>query len=718
MKRIWMAALLLLLLLITSASAVSSKDYNYNYTVLEDGTIRLDFINRDPGDVLTVPETVDGLKVTAIDGTLFRYMDSVTEIVLPSSVTQVYNDPEDGMDQVILFGRQTKKLTIVGEGSPFTVSEDGLVYLNTRLVGCLNIGFCDNAVIAEGTTAVDLNVFASSRILTSIEIPASLRELKTITEESYLSEYAPEMLLQYIVAEDNPVFHAHDGILYREDTLLSCPPAINSVSLRIPEGTKKIASTAFYNVDGIFQVFLPEGMETIETFAFYSCKNLEKISIPDSMTSIAPGAFRYCWNLSVLQMNPEHPAFWNINGMMISRSDNVLLFSIDDGTGDTLVNIPSGVTGIGHYAFTTNPVMDQVNIPSSVRVIGDSAFSSSGLTSIVIPTTVEKMGKEVFQYCDGLTRVEFEADVLRADRTIPEDTFMMCDNLTDVIFHEDAGLLHVGMYAFYACLKLERISFCDSIESIDSWVFSGCSALKEVKLPENLKELGDCCFYDCTSLKELTIPKNVARIDMGVFSSCSATVYLSANTQVVGSIYQPKVTFVVPADSAALNSCKKQKVAYIVADQQDAVPTPWDELRTSDKGDAFMLGRDLYVVSSNDAQVQALLDAGGKIIFQFRLKEKLSGRCIISTFDWDKYSAAEMVVTYVGPQGQTETVSYATSMNIMLKTDEAGEYVTERLLDPEGSIALADGFISYRINKLDKQIELSTHAWSMTLKGE
>ena len=719
MKRIWLAALVLLLLLITSAGADYSKDYKYQYTVLEDGTIRLDYISGDAGSVLTVPETVEGLTVTAINGALFQYMDNVKEIVLPASITQVYNAPDYGLDQVILFNKKTNKLTIAGEGSPFTVSEDGLVYLNTRLVGCVNVVRLKKAVIAEGTTAADLNVFAMCQDLTSIEIPASLTELRPFTEIIYmLSEYVPVKLQQYIVAEGNPVYHSSYDVLYQGDTLLSCPFAINRKSVQIPEGIKRIASNAFYDVDTIYQVHLPESMETIENYAFYSCMYLETINIPDSMTRIEPGAFRFCWRMDVPQMNPEHPAFRIENGMIISRSDNMLLFSVSDGTGNPLVTIPSGVTGIGHYAFTTNADMEQVSIPASVRIIGDGAFSASDLTSIVIPSTVEKMCTEVFQFCDSLTRVEFEADVLKMDRTLSDRMFYMCDNLTKVIFHEDAGLLHIGMEVFGDCDKLESISFCDSIETIGDSAFWGCTALKEVKLPANLTTLGDYCFSGCEKLKEITIPAGVVELDLDVFFNCSTTIRLSAGTRVVGSAYQPQMTFMVPSDSAALNSCKKLKVKYVVTAPKDSPPIPWAALKTSDKGDAFMLGRDLYVVSSSDASLQALLDAGGKIIFRFRMLEELPAGCRLSTFDWDKYSAAEMTVTYIDPQGQTETVSYTVDLDIMLNMDEDRIYATERSLRTEGSIPLADGFISYLINRLDKQIELSTKAWSIILKGE
>jgi hypothetical protein len=47
-----------------------------------------------------------------------------------------------------------------------------------------------------------------------------------------------------------------------------------------------------------------------------------------------------------------------------------------------------------------------------VRTIRSRAFSSSSLTSIVIPRTVEIIGSECFRSCESLSSVSFESDSL------------------------------------------------------------------------------------------------------------------------------------------------------------------------------------------------------------------------------------------------------------------------------------------------------------------
>ncbi|MCL1822492.1 MAG: leucine-rich repeat domain-containing protein [Prolixibacteraceae bacterium] len=65
----------------------------------------------------------------------------------------------------------------------------------------------------------------------------------------------------------------------------------------------------------------------------------------------------------------------------------------------TGVTIPSGVTGIGNWAFMWCSKLTSVTIPNTVTSIGGSAFYECGLTSINIPGSVTNIGEEAFYGC-------------------------------------------------------------------------------------------------------------------------------------------------------------------------------------------------------------------------------------------------------------------------------------------------------------------------------
>ena len=95
----------------------------------------------------------------------------------------------------------------------------------------------------------------------------------------------------------------------------------------------------------------------------------------------------------------------------------------------TTLNIPSGTTKIGNYAFYFCSGLTSVTIPNSVTSIGTGAFNGcSGLTSVTIGNSVTSFSSSAFFNCSGLTSVTIGNSVT----IIGNNAFRNCSALTSV----------------------------------------------------------------------------------------------------------------------------------------------------------------------------------------------------------------------------------------------------------------------------------------------
>jgi hypothetical protein len=177
-----------------------------------------------------------------------------------------------------------------------------------------------------------------------------------------------------------------------------------------------------------------------------------------------------------------------------SHSDFVIKNGIlEKYTGnESDVVIPTSVTRIGRYAFFWCDSLTSVVIPTSVTRIGRSAFSScDSLTSIVIPDSVTRIDDWAFHNCNSLTSIEIPNSVTKID-----------------------------FFAFRHCTSLKSVVIGDSVESIGDGAFWDCTSLTNIKIPNSVTYVGDHAFKNCRSLRSIVIPDSVTYIGKEAFYDC------------------------------------------------------------------------------------------------------------------------------------------------------------------------------------------------------
>ena len=409
-KKCFVALLMVVVMMCACWTGVLAEDVeretftsgDYEYALLDDGTVEITGYN-GKAEKLTIPNMLNGKKVTSIDDRAFYRCDSLISIIIPDSVAKISANP--------FAYCSTLKSIFVSSEHPYFFAIDGVLFrkADSCLISYPKGREYTTYNIPQGITAIESSAFYDCKFLTRVTIPDSVTSigdcafslcdsLTSITIPDSVEQIGTNpftvcsALKSISVSPEHPYFATIDGVLFRkaDKALISYPAGISSSTYTIPQGITAIGDSAFYYCDSLTSVSIPDSVTSIGDNAFYFCESLTSVTIPDSVTAIGDSAFSYCDSL-------------------------------------TSVSIPDSVTSIGDEAFYSCSSLTSVNIPDSVTSIGDRAFSyCDSLTSVSIPDSVTAIGNRAFYYCDSLTSVSIPNSVT----SIGDYAFGDCSNLT------------------------------------------------------------------------------------------------------------------------------------------------------------------------------------------------------------------------------------------------------------------------------------------------
>lgn len=159
----------------------------------------------------------------------------------------------------------------------------------------------------------------------------------------------------------------------------------------------------------------------------------------------------------------ENPAYKTVDGIVYSKDGSKLLFC------------PAGITG-------------HVRVLDGTKIIFKNSFTSSQISEITIPDSVE---------------------------IIDDAAFASSISLEHVYFSEGNKLMVVGSNAFYGCKALKQIILPDSVEHMKSKLFKN-SGIEAFTYPDNAKlVVEDDLFVNCP-IKDVTVPKALCE-QKGIF---------------------------------------------------------------------------------------------------------------------------------------------------------------------------------------------------------
>lgn len=250
-----------------------------------------------------------------------------------------------------------------------------------------------------------------------------------------------------------------------------------------------------------------EGDNTQVAIDFLGRSTLEEVRLPANITQFdGPSTFRGCDMLKRVIL-PE-------------KLKEIPAYFFKECPNLTTLVIPNSVTKIGREAFSGSGI-SQITLSESLTTIEAMAFKESGLTQITLPESLTTIEASAF-YKTKLETITIPKNMTK----IPTDCFYQCENLTRAMFPNT--LTTIDARAFRGCSNLTNIDIPTSLETIGVGAFGDCKNLKltnQFRFPDSMKEIGEAAFENCTQLgiNQLIFPGNMENANIGAFKNCDVT---------------------------------------------------------------------------------------------------------------------------------------------------------------------------------------------------
>ena len=228
---------------------------DFEYQLLDDGTAGIiAYTGRDK--MLTLPDVLDGVPVSAIGTRAFSGNGKLTEVVIPEGITRLGNAAFSSC----------RKLTSVT---------------------------LPNSLVQLGE-----NPFVNCGKLTEFRLSPEHPALAV--ESGMLSNHAEQTLICCLPALEENDCTVPEGILTIGCDAFSGCSTLSAITL--PDSLTVIGDRAFAACTSLTALELPASLKTIGEEAFRSCSALTQLHIPDGLAVIAPGTFRGCSGLTDIRL--------------------------------------------------------------------------------------------------------------------------------------------------------------------------------------------------------------------------------------------------------------------------------------------------------------------------------------------------------------------------------------------------------------------------------
>ena len=200
-------------------------------------------------------------------------------------------------------------------------------------------------------------------------------------------------------------------------------------------------------------------------------KDIRSVVLDNRITHIGNYAFDKCTNIESVR----YTGYTGNAGIALPEKVTTIGVHAFSDTGVTgTLKLPEHLTEIDSLAFYhCGKLNGELKLPDTVKEIGGFAFNSCGFTGkLELPASLEKIGNDAFESCSGLTgKLTFPSKMNEIDFSIFHGT-----GITEVVI--PSSIKTVRDFAFNSCMNLKKVYLPTEIPKIYNRAFRGCDNVK------------------------------------------------------------------------------------------------------------------------------------------------------------------------------------------------------------------------------------------------
>ena len=200
-------------------------------------------------------------------------------------------------------------------------------------------------------------------------------------------------------------------------------------------------------------------------------KDIRSVVLDKRITHIGDYAFDKCTNIESVR----YTGYTGNAGVALPESVTTIGVHAFSDTGVTgTLKLPEHLTEIDSSAFYhCGKLNGELKLPDTVKEIGGFAFNSCGFTGkLELPASLEKIGNDAFESCSGLTgKLTFPSKMNEIDFSIFHGT-----GITEVVI--PSSIKTVRDFAFNSCMNLKKVYLPTKMPTIYNRAFINCSDVK------------------------------------------------------------------------------------------------------------------------------------------------------------------------------------------------------------------------------------------------